>query len=117
LKNGWWLTGPTDIGPAGLWRINSVGMAWDGSGRERWSIAVLGNEWPSYGAGIAAVEAISAEAASVLSAEPASVPVAAAAVSPQPDGAAGGLVTIAPTRVLDTRQSGGPVAAGSTTAV
>jgi hypothetical protein len=41
----------------------------------------------------------------------------APAPAPVPAGAAGGLVTIAPTRVLDTRVSGGPVAAGSTTVV
>jgi hypothetical protein len=117
LKNGWWLTGPQDIGPAGLWRINTVGMVWDGGGRPRWSIAVLGNEWASYDAGVAAVESISAQVAATLSAEPLSTQLDAPAPAPLPVGAAGGLVTIPPTRVLDTRVSGGPVAPGSTTVV
>jgi hypothetical protein len=29
LKNGWYPTGPADLGPTGRWRVNSLGMVWD----------------------------------------------------------------------------------------
>ena len=113
LKNGWYATLPGDIGPAGFWRINSIGLVSDPDGNERWSIAALGNEWVSYSQGVSAIEAISTRVADVLEPEPSAEAVPAAASAPQPYGGPGGFVPIVPRRVVDTRQAGGPLPAGA----
>ncbi len=117
LKNGWYPTGPGDIGPAGFWRINSIGLVSDDAGDERWSIAVLGNEWISYSQGVSAIQAIATQAADVLAPEPRAERVAAATVAPLAQGEPGGFVPVAPRRVLDTRVAGRPVPAGAVTPV
>jgi hypothetical protein len=117
LKNGWYATLPGDIGPAGYWRVNSIGLVSDADGDERWSIAVLGNEWTTYTQGVNAIESISTRVADVLEPEPEAEAVAAPAMLPQPDGQPSGLVPIGPQRILDTRRAGGPRPAGATTRV
>jgi hypothetical protein len=117
LKNGWYLTQPTDIGPAGLWRINSAGMVWDDSGRDRWSVAVLGNEWSSYGDGIAAVEAIASQVSTSLSPEPEATVVPTAVPTLEEAEPPAAFVPVTPTRALDTRTRGTPVPGGEAAAV
>jgi beta-lactamase class A len=117
LKNGWYATQPGDIGPAGRWRVNSVGLVWDQTGVERWAIAVLGNTWPDFATGIAAIEAIAAQVATVLSAPAASVSVPWIPVPPAPSGDPAALVAIAPVRVVDTRTEGSALTGGSTRSI
>jgi beta-lactamase class A len=117
LKNGWWATTPSDLGPAGRWRVNSLGMVWDDTGAERWAIAVLGNTWPAFSTGVAAIEAIAARVAAVLSQPAVSVAVAWRPTPPVPSGAPGALVPVIPTRVLDTRADGSTLSAGATRSV
>jgi len=113
LKNGWYATQQGDIGPAGRWRVNSVGMVWDATGAERWTIAVLGNNWPDFGTGIAAIEAIAAQVAAVLSQPTESVAVPWSPTAPVPTGDAAALTTVAPVRIIDTRTDGSTLAAGA----
>lgn len=59
VKNGWWQIRPKDSGHAWHWRVNSTGMVFDASGRPRWVLAVMGNDWASMEAGVDRIEAIS----------------------------------------------------------
>ncbi len=113
LKNGWWATQPGDIGPAGRWRVNSVGMVWDETGAERWTIAVLGNTWPNFATGVAAIEAIAAQVAGVLSRPSVSIAVPWTTPPPVPTGDAAAFTAITPTRIVDTRADGSTLSAGS----
>lgn len=54
VKNGWYQSVAGDIPPVGLWRINTLGMAWDTTNTPRWIFTAYSNEWPSQDAGITA---------------------------------------------------------------
>jgi len=54
VKNGWYQAVPGDIPPVGLWRVNTVGMAFDETGKPRWAYSAYSNEWPTQAAGVSA---------------------------------------------------------------
>lgn len=58
VKNGWWQIRPQDSGNAWHWRVNSTGMAFDPTGKPRWVLAVMGNEWDTMDTGVERIEAI-----------------------------------------------------------
>ncbi len=112
VKNGWYLNLAGGNGMTDRWRLNSVGLVTAPDGRQ-WSVAVMGDTWPSYSSGVASIEALARRAAVALSMR---APLEGAVVA-SPDGPVGSLTAVAPTRLLDTRTSGARVAAGGSVEV
>ncbi len=114
LKNGWLYNDGSYWGPSDAWRVNSTGMVTLPSGR-RYLLAVYGNTWSTMSAAVAAIEQVSTQVAGAMGA-PRAHPIS----SPLADGGASSVTPTAaafsaasPTRLLDTRTAGAPVAAGA----
>ena len=54
VKNGWYPTVAGDEPPVGRWRLNTVGMVYDASGKPRWIMAGYSNTWRTQSQGIRA---------------------------------------------------------------
>ena len=115
LKNGWLFNDGSIIGRVGYWRINSIGAVRLPNGRI-YVIAVYGDEWSTMEDGQNAIATVSARVATTLNAPRNEHSTLTLLAAPTKD--TGAVYTaISPTRVLDTRASGGALSANGDVAV
>ena len=66
VKNGWYLSVPGDRPPEGLWRINTLGYAWDQTNKPRWIFTGYSNTWETEERGVSAWNAVSTQLSNSL---------------------------------------------------